>query len=318
MYRKGINVMLDFIAVPMGHILKFIYQNISFGNYGVAIILFTLLIKAILVPLYVKQYRSTSKMSEMQPQMQALQKKYANDPQTLNAEMSKLYSENRINPAGGCLPLLIQMPILFSLYYVISQPLKYMFGKSAQTISLLFKHLPQAVQSAKTMPDLSIISYYNSNPDQLSSVGNMLSKNELLNMNFLGINLGAIPSLNNFKLFMTTMDIHSLGLFLIPIIAAVTTYISIKFSNTQNTQPSSAGDNPSAMAMQKSMSSMMLLSPLMTGFFAFTLPAGLSLYWIIGNVFQVLQQVYMNKYVIKKVQNNDAKPIKAKAKISES
>jgi YidC/Oxa1 family membrane protein insertase len=108
--------MLDFIAMPMGSILKFIYDNLAFQNYGIAIVLFTVGIKSLLLPTTIKQVQSTSKISEIQPQIQEIQKKYSEDKEKQNAEMIKLYQENNVNPAGGCLPLLIQMPILFSLY----------------------------------------------------------------------------------------------------------------------------------------------------------------------------------------------------------
>lgn len=127
--------MLDFISMPMGLILKFIYDNLAFQNYGIAIVLFTVGVKSLLLPMAIKQVQSTSKISELQPQVQEIQKKYHDDKEKQSAEMIKLYQENKVNPAGGCLPLLIQMPILFSLYYVISQPLKYMAGKSPEIIT---------------------------------------------------------------------------------------------------------------------------------------------------------------------------------------
>ncbi len=134
--------MFDFIAIPMGAILKFIYDNIAFQNYGVAIILFTVGIKSLLLPLNIKQVQSTSKIGELQLQMQEIQNKYKDGKEKQSAELMKLYQENKVNPAGGCLPLLIQMPILFSLYYVISQPLKYMAGKSPEVIVKLYESIP--------------------------------------------------------------------------------------------------------------------------------------------------------------------------------
>lgn len=91
--------------------------------------------RMLLLPLIIKQVQSTSKMSDLQPRMQEIQKKYKDDKGEQSAEIMKPYHENKINPTGGCLPLLVQMPILFSLYYAISQPLKYMVGKSAEIIN---------------------------------------------------------------------------------------------------------------------------------------------------------------------------------------
>src|SRR4051812_32248399 len=134
---------LDYIALAMGQILKLIYFNMSFLSYGLAIIILTVVIRLILLPLYVKQYRSTSRMQEIQPQIQEIQKRYKNDKEKLNQELMRIYQENKVNPAGGCLPLLLQMPILFSLYWVISQPLKFMLRKDPAIIQQILEQVPQ-------------------------------------------------------------------------------------------------------------------------------------------------------------------------------
>ncbi|SHJ88641.1 YidC/Oxa1 family membrane protein insertase [Geosporobacter subterraneus DSM 17957] len=298
--------MLDFIAIPMGYVLKFIYDMLAFKNYGIAIILLTVMVKTLLLPLYIKQYHSTSKLSEIQPQMQEIQKRYKNDKEKLNEEMMKLYQENKVNPAGGCLPLLIQMPILFSLYYVISQPLRYMVGKSPETILHLFEKIPIGPDRISNIRDLSIITYFGKHTEELASVSQMLKKEELLNMNFLGINLGAIPTWNYQKLFGDVVGAQNLILLLIPILSAITTYISVKYSMQQTPQTS---DNQMQASMQKSM---MWVSPVMTAFISFSVPAGLGLYWIVGNIYQIAQQMFMNRFVIKKnvkveVENKEVK-----------
>lgn len=285
--------MFDFIAYPIGALLRIIYNTIAFKNYGLSIILLTVIIKVIVLPLTIKQTRSMAKISEIQPQLQKLQEKYKSDPQKLNQEMAKLYQENKVNPAGGCLPLIIQMPILFSLYYVISQPLKYMFRISAETISHVFSMIPAEAVKATAMHDLSIITYFSENVDKLSNLGGSISEHMLLNMNFLGIDLGGIPSLDFSRLFGSSPDMQAWYLLMVPLLAVVSTYISMKYSMKQTPQQN---NNPSANAMQKSMG---LVSPIMTGFISFSVPAGLGLYWIISNLFQLAQQLFMNKFIIK-------------------
>jgi YidC/Oxa1 family membrane protein insertase len=285
--------MFDFIAAPMGAILKFIYDNIAFQNYGIAIILFTIGIKSLLLPLAVKQAKSTSKMEKLQPQIQEIQKKYKDDKEKQSAELMKIYQENGIKPAGGCLPLLIQMPILFSLYYVISQPLKYMAGKSAEIITQLYGLIPQGPEKIANMKDLSIITYFNNHMDQVQSVSNLLKPDDLLNMNFLGINLGAVPSWNPSNYINHGASIHSFILLLIPVLSALTSYISVKYSMRSTAK---ANGNQVQAPMQKNMA---LISPIMSGVIAFTVPAGLGLYWIIGNIYQILQQVFINIFVLK-------------------
>ena len=115
---------LGVIAKPLGWLLSLLYGFI--GNYGITIILFTIIVKLCLYPLYIKQTKSMARMSEVQPKMTALQRKYANDQETLNIKMAELYKEEKFNPMGGCLPMLIQMPIIMALFALLRKPMAYM------------------------------------------------------------------------------------------------------------------------------------------------------------------------------------------------
>jgi len=117
------NTIIGALAQPIGWLLTHIYELV--GNYGITLIIFTLIAKFCLYPLYAKQIKSTARMAQMQPKMKALQQKYANDKQTLNMKMAELYKEEKFNPAGGCLPLLIQMPIIFGIFALLRNPLAY-------------------------------------------------------------------------------------------------------------------------------------------------------------------------------------------------
>ncbi|MGI6736836.1 MAG: YidC/Oxa1 family membrane protein insertase [Anaerovoracaceae bacterium] len=117
------NTIIGVIAKPLGYLLYFLF-NIS-GSYGVAIIILTVIVKACLYPLYVKQIVSTAGMSKIQPKMAALQKQYANDKETLNIKMAELYKEEHFNPMAGCLPMIIQLPIIFGLFALLRNPLNY-------------------------------------------------------------------------------------------------------------------------------------------------------------------------------------------------
>ena len=114
---------LGVIAKPMGILLDLLYGFI--GNYGISIIIFTVFVKLCLYPLYIKQTKSTAMMSEMQPKIKALQNKYGNDQETLNIKMQELYKEEKFNPMGGCLPMLIQMPIIMGLFALLRNPMRY-------------------------------------------------------------------------------------------------------------------------------------------------------------------------------------------------
>ena len=114
---------LGIIAKPMGLLLDLLYGFI--GNYGLSIIIFTVFVKLCLYPLYIKQTKSTAMTSEMQPKIKAIQNKYANDQEMMNIKMQELYKEEKFNPMGGCLPMLIQMPIIMGLFALLRNPMRY-------------------------------------------------------------------------------------------------------------------------------------------------------------------------------------------------
>ena len=115
---------MGIIAVPLGYLLTFIYNFI--GNYGVSLIILTAIVKFALFPLYIKQMKSTANMQELQPKMQEIQTKYANDQQKMNEAMQELYSKENFNPLGGCLPMLIQLPIIMGLFALLRNPMQYL------------------------------------------------------------------------------------------------------------------------------------------------------------------------------------------------
>jgi YidC/Oxa1 family membrane protein insertase len=232
----------------------------------------------------IKQYNSMAKMQELGPKLKELQTKYKNDKEKLQQESFKLYQENNYNPASGCLPLLIQMPILIALWQVISKPLTYMLD-----IHDKIDKLASALKlSTNGYVEIDIIRNFS-----VDKIGNIIST-DIANViekmeqgfRFLGVNLGSVPSAE-YK--------TNLILLLIPLLAAGTTYISTKLSMVTSTTQM---DNP----MQKSM---MLMGPIMTLIFSFTFPAGMGLYWIVGGIFQIFQQMFINKLMAKKkeVQN---------------
>ncbi len=277
--------MLDIITKPMGDLLYFIYNNLAFKSYGVAIIIFTIIIRIILLPLMIKQYKSMAAMQALSPKIEEIKKRYGNDKEKLNVEMMNIYKEQNVNPAAGCLPLLIQFPILIGLWQVISKPLTYMLDLKDK-IAPLEKALNVSVKSNGGYPEIDIINKFD-----IEKVGNILSGDLTRavsqmkdGFNFLGINLGQIPNMA-FKDFSSYFV-----LLLIPLIAVVTTYISSKMS-TPNT--SQNAQNP----MTKSM---LFIAPVMTLIFSFNFPAGMGVYWITGNIFMIFQQLFINKIILNK------------------
>lgn len=303
--------MLDYIARPLGMFLKFIYDTIAFQNYGLAIIVFTIIVRAALLPLTLKQYKSTSKMQEIQPLINDVQKRYKDDKEKLNQELMKLYKEHNYNPMGGCFPMLLQMPIILSLYWVIVQPLKFMLGKDELTqipklVEVASQALGRTVQQMGSQKELLTMNYFNENPDALSKVTGLLNKSELIDFNnFLGLHLGEIATYKPEQLFGPDAGIY-IPLLILVILATVTTFFSTKLS-----MPKTKPDAQKGGAAGCSNNSMMYMGPAMTLIFAFQMPAGVILYWMIGYVVGIFQQLYINNH-IKKVKSAPAKVVDGK------
>lgn len=297
---------IETIAMPFGKLLYFIYNNLAFQNYGVAIIMFTLIIKLLLLPLTLKQLKSTAKMQQLQPQIQELQKRYKNDKETLNAETMKFYKENKYNPASGCLPLIVQLPILFALYRVVIKPLTFMLGKGVAFEVIDGKDITVVQKIIEVINDtvgidtikggfseeISVIEYLsnvvNSLPALWDKLANLISPEELINMNFLGVNLGLKPTIDQTLLFGDQMSTY-LPLLLIPLFATGAMFFS-SWLSMKHTAKKPGTD-------KKMGSSMLYFGPLMTLVFCFQLPASMGLYWIATSAFQVIQQMYVNKVI---------------------
>lgn len=295
-----------FITRPLGYIIRIIYDLVQ--NYGLAIILFTIVVKLLLLPLQVKSQKAMKKQQKVQPIIAELQKKYANDQQKLSQEMMKVYKENNISMSGGCLPLLVQMPILFALYRVIQRPLTYIRGLDFGDAGVLEKANTIITSMRDSFPDLmgnlakasneQIIKHSQINLATWAEKLGLAEAGWDINFNFLGLNLAEIPSTSISPIL--AGDFSNLGtvlLVLIPALAIFTTWLSMKQTQTMSGQnQNQSSDNPAA-SMSKSMNLMM---PIMTGFFTFTLPSGIGIYWIISSVMQMAQQYILNSYFDKK------------------
>lgn len=295
--------MFEFIIYrPLGFIIEQIYSLVQ--NYGWAIIIFTIIVKLILLPLNIKSQKAMRKQQKVQPILMELQKKYANDKEKLQVETMKVYKENNISMMGGCLPMLIQFPIIIGLYRVIQSPLKYLLRVDFNSAEVMEK-VTTIFEGMKTNFADKLGSLANLNPEQivknyqiqLSNWSGMVNPGDewSIDFGFLGLDLSRNPSEalsaiihGNFS------DLATVLLILIPILAMFTTWFSMWQSQKMSSQPS--GENPAAQ-MSKSMN---IVMPLMTGFFAVSLPAGLGVYWIASNIFQVVQQYFLNVYFSKK------------------
>ncbi len=262
------------ISRPFGQLLLWLIGLV--GNYGAALILFTVIVRLILLPLAVKQQKSMMETQKIQPELAKIREKYKNDKQKLNDEMMNLYKEHNVNPAGGCLPLLIQFPIIIGLFSVIRQPLTYMYNLTSEQIKNLADAVGYFVEKGQ-LDELQIA--HSLTPEILQNAG--LNNIGIIDFNFLGMNLSKTPVFG-----MNTIDI----LWLIPIFAAITTYLSTKVMSAVNQNQNA---NDSAASTMKMMN---MIFPFMTAMFAFQMPAGVGLYWILGNIIQIPQQILLNRY----------------------
>ena len=290
-----------------GSLLYQLY-NFTGHDYGFAIIIFTFLVRAFMMPLSIKQIKSSMKMQELQPELRKLQERYKNDREKLNQEMMKFFQENNYNPAHGCLPALIQLPILLILYKVISMPITNMLG-GGEFLSKLVEATKVHASVAGGSETEVVFKFTQEIGDKLLSQ-NFISHDIVAKiidlqagMNFLGIfNLAKIPSYD----YVTILSNKSvfLPLLLIPIVSAIFTYVSTKMMMNASASVASTTDSPTTlpggmdpMKMQKTF---LYIGPLMTLWFGFQLPAGLGLYWVASNLFQIFQQIYINRTVYEK------------------
>ncbi len=281
------------ITVPFNWLLMTLYNLVN--NYGVAIILFALVVKLILLPFQMKSKHSMMRTASLTPKLKELEKKYGDNKQKYQEEVSKIYKEEGIKPLGGCLWSLIPFPILIALYSVIRQPLTHAMHMSAETITAVTEKL--VTLGVYTVPEkanaYSQITLANLIHENLDAIKAAFPAEKVLdiNYNFLGMNLGDTP---NFRFW--TFDwsnpkvwLPLVGLLLIPVISAVLSWLQTKVSSSQ--QPSAGTDQQAAQ-----MKSMTLMMPLISLYIGFVMPAALGVYWIAQYVFGILQEIILNKH----------------------
>ena len=296
----------DLITVPFGWLLGQLYHLTN--NYGIAMILFALVVQTVMVPMRAKSKKSMMKMSRLTPIQQEIQRKYANDPQKQNEMINKLYKDEGVSMGGGCLWALIPMFILFPLFTVIRNPITYMLGETAevsqQIIDVIKSVAPAVFEGARAggyydqVIAASAISTYAA---EIQAAIPGISAETLAGMNFdfLGINLGAIP---NFSFWTwDTFNWANIGLFLIPLISAgaqvLQMWISTKMNNSVITDKNGVQDQETADKSQQAQTnkSMMITMPLMSLWIGFTVSAGLSMYWFIGGLYSTISDIIMTK-----------------------
>lgn len=289
--------MFDFIVRPLGQLLMLLYDLT--GSYGMALLLFAIAVKIVLLPFQMKSKRGMMRQSRLQPKMAEVQKKHGTNKAKVNEEMQKLYKEEGVNPASGCLWGILPLPIMFALFQAIRRPLTMMMNVSQELLEeggAIYNRLletgfvPQMQAFYLEMEQATWISAHWNRFSDFVAYG-------LQEISFyLGpVNLGQQP-LWDFFWHETTDWSHVDGwlpgllLFFIPLVSGGTQFISAAI--TRKVQPAPA---PAAEGAGKSMQTMMMLMPLISVYFGFILPAALGFYWTIGTVLQIFQDLWLNK-----------------------
>ena len=300
--------MFSFFASIFGYLLNFIYNFVN--NYGLAMIIFTLVIKLVMLPLSIKQQKMLKKSTKLQEKMKILQFKYKNDPEKLNQEMMNLYKEEKMNPFSGCFSTIVQFILLISIFYMVRSPLTYMKKVDTETVNTYVQQLKDSGKEVSAAyPEIDIIReigfLQEQNPDDSEL------KNLSFNMNFLGLDLSKIPQQN----------LGDWTVYIIPALYILSSFISIRMTTnmqkkqkekespiidiTENAkkedkqmvkvEETPAEEEYDAMAQTNKMMSWMM--PIMSVSISLVAPLGLALYWLVNNITMILERLILNKII---------------------
>jgi len=271
---------MDFIITPFSWLLNVFYNFTQ--NYGLAIILFALVVKVVLFPMSLKGKKSMIQMSMLSGKLDQLKKQYGKDQARYQQEMQKLYEKEKINPMGGCLWSFLPLLILLPLYAIIREPLKHMMGLSAEQITIVSEQLGgnfanngyQQLQMAAQLTGENLAEL----AAKVGEGANLFA----VNFNFLGIDLAAMPT---WKIWTGITDWATvLGPFVLVIVSTLLSVLMGKVSNMTNQMNQSQANNSTNKTM-------MLIMPLMSLWIGFVMPASMCIYWIANSVFSMLQEI---------------------------
>lgn len=279
---------MDFLANLFGYLLNFIYEIVN--NYGIAILIFSVIIRIILLPVSIKQQRTMKKTAKIQGKMKQLQFKYKNNPEQLNKETMELYKSEKMSPFSGCLSAIIQIILLLAVFLMVQSPLTFM-KKVDTTIIEQYKSEIAEKNSEDTnnrnmYPEIQIIREKGSTDERV-----------YINMEFLGLDLSSVPISN----------LNDPKVYVIPVLYVISSFISIKLSTnlTQQAKKKEEGkdeeDKPSELdAVASANKSMTYIMPIMSVSIAMIAPLGLALYWFVSNVLMIGERIVLTKYFDKK------------------
>lgn len=284
--------MFKLLAELFGYVLNFVYGIVN--NYGLAIIIFTILLRVILLPINIKQQKMLKKSAKIQEKMKELQDKYGNDTIRLSQEVQELYKKENMSPFSGCLSSILQIFIVISMFMLVSKPLSYMRQIPADKIDE-YKKQVESMENVQT-----------SNYVEISIIRNLGATIEdaNINMDFLGLDLSDIPSQNY----------SDVKVFIIPVLYVATSILSMKLTTaTMNKKKEEKKESPidkedgklvkvekepdEMEAMEAMNKNMRYMMPVMTVSIALIAPLGLALYWFMSNLLMIIERLIVNKCI---------------------
>ena len=285
---------LQIIMTPFSWLLRVFCE--LFNSYGIALILFTIIIKIILFPLNLKGKKGMIKMSLVSGQLRELQKRYGNDRERYNREVQKFYAENKVSPTGGCLWSLLPLLILWPLYAIIRRPFRYMMGLSDTSITSVATALDwTGVMGSEYLSganELTLASMPNSGnlaAAEAAAGGSLF----IINFSFLGLDLSQIPTL---QFWQNGVSWGSIGLFLMPIFSAGMSLLSMIVSQKTNRMNRSQEQDQAAASTNRTM---MIISPVISLWIGYSMPAGLCIYWIANSLLGMVQELLAGRILRK-------------------
>ena len=287
------------IANLFGYLLDFLYN--IFNNYGIAIIVFSVILRIILIPVTISQQKAMKKSEKMQEMMREIQRKYKNNPEKLNQETINLYKKEKMNPFSGCLSSILQIVIILSVFWLVSKPLTYMKKVEPEVINGYIEEIKNEDEKVAAYPEIQVIQR---KADANEAVN--------INMDFFGLDLSKVPNQN----------IKDYTVYIIPLLYVITSFISIKITNnkkkkeklpqieektgSRENDPEEDKKEESLEAMQEMTNSMNYMIPIMSISIAFIAPLGLALYWLISNILIIIERLVIDKIIKNKEENENA------------
>lgn len=290
---------MSFIAEIFGYVLNFLYSLVN--NYGLAIILFSIVLKIVLSPISVKQQKTMKKSAKIQGKMQELQTKYKNNPEKLNQEVMSLYKTEKMSPFSGCLSSIVQLIILLAVFYMVKSPLTFMKKVDTEVVNGYIEQIKQEQpeNANNVYPEISVIQYKGTEDERV-----------FINMDFLGIDLSKVP----------TQSLNDPRVYIIPVLYVVSSFVMMRYTTgLQNKKKKEnkeiaviEGESEEAKkevnemdAMAQANKSMSWLMPIMSISIAVVAPLGLALYWLVSNILNIVERFIIDKFFDSKEEKED-------------